>query len=110
MEEVGNEGFERLIHLYKEAIKARCYIYDKSENKWYTPEEFREKYDTGKLSHWKITRILECMCIRDAVAGINASKKQSLDKFERFKSEMEADLTKQAEFAIKVIQYYQKNK
>lgn len=103
----GKPGFNRLWHLYNEAMKSGLFLYNKSKREWYTPEEFRLKYDNDRLSHSQITGILEDLVIRDPIAGIKAARKQFEDRISTFKAQMEADQSKVDEFAIHAIQYYQ---
>ena len=100
-------GFNRLWYLYKEALNSNCFIYDKNKRVWYTPEEFREKYDNDRLTHTFITGLLEDLVIRDPVAGIKAGQSQIMVSIEKFKTEMDKDLLKLAEFSRKTITYYQ---
>jgi len=100
-------GFHRLWHLYSEALKSNCFIYDKNKRKWYTPEEFRKEYDVLGHRHSFITGLLENLVIRDPVAGIKVGQVQILTRIENFKTEIDKDLLKLSEFSRKTISYYQ---
>ena len=100
-------GFGRLSKIYNEAIKANCFIYNKEDKEWFTPERFKEKYQKENLSHSLINGLLEELVIRDPIAGINAAHKQILDRIERLNTDIEKDLIKLTDFAKMTIHYQQ---
>ena len=100
-------GFNRLWHIYNEARKSNCFIYDKNKNEWYTPDEFREKYDVPGHRHSFISGLLENLVIRNPVARINAGQAHIIRRIENFKTEIEKDLITLSEFSKKTINYYQ---
>ena len=107
MDSVDNTKFSRLWYIYSEALKSNCFIFDKSINKWYTPEEFREIYEKKEMSHTFISGLLCELVIRDPIAGIQAAHKQLDQRLEAMKKDTERDRLKLAEFTKMAIQYYQ---
>jgi len=105
-----NPGFNRLWHVYNEALKSKCFIYNKNKKEWMTPEAFREKYDNDELTHNFITRLLDDLVIRDPIAGINAAHKQMINKIDHFKTEIDKEMLRISEFSKTTIQYYQEKK
>lgn len=107
MEKHSKQGLGRLWHIYNEALRAKCFIYHKEYKKWYTPEEFEEKYTAVELSNGQELRLIEELVIRDPIAGISAAHKQINTEIQNHKEKTDAALQKLNEFNKKVILYYQ---
>ena len=107
MDSDNSTKFSRLWYIYSEALKCNCFIFDKSINKWYTPEVFREIYEKKEMTHTFISRLLTDLVIRDPIAGIQAAHKQLDQRLEAIKRDTEIDRLKLAEFSKMAIQYYQ---
>jgi len=100
-------GFYRLSHIYKEAIRNKCLIYHKEQRRWFTPEQFKKEYEGTDLRHNQVTGLLEELSVRDPIAGINAAHKQINDRVEKFRSDIQGDLDRLAEFSKMVVKHYQ---
>ncbi|WP_316826006.1 hypothetical protein [Pedobacter miscanthi] len=90
-----------------EAKRANCWLYNKLNNNWYTPEEFHEKYANQKDSNINIRTVLENISIRDPNSGIKAYHKALTDKLNRFENETRELRERGEAFSKKVIDYYQ---
>lgn len=90
-----------------EAKRSNCWLYNKLNNTWYTPEEFHEKYSGEKDSNINIRTLLENVSIRDPNAGIKAYHKALADKLNRFENETRELRERGEAFSKKVIDYYQ---
>ena len=91
-------GFHRLWHLYNEAKKNNCFIYDKSKKMWYTPEHFKEKYGNIKATDSFISRFLEDLVVRDPTSDLHAGQKQLVEKIDKLRAEISEELRRLSEF------------
>ncbi|WP_443947039.1 hypothetical protein ACJVDH_07995 [Pedobacter sp. AW1-32] len=90
-----------------EAKRANCWLYNKLNNTWYTPEEFHERYANQEDTNFNIRNLLENITIRDPQSGIKAYHKALADKLEKFEHETKALRERGEAFSQKVIEYYQ---
>lgn len=99
--------FNRLIPIYKEALRAGMWLFHKELRKWYSPEEFYAEYENKELNNYMVTELLENMIIRDPIGGINAANKQ-LDEMEvQMQTEFRTVRNNLSAFSKKAISYYQ---
>jgi hypothetical protein len=110
MDPYAKEDLGRLWHVYIEALRSRCFIYNKETKAWSSPEEFKDKYARVELSHRQQLGLMEVLVIRDPIAGINAAHKQLTTELEKFKAQSDQDLNRLNEFSKMVLQYYQSKK
>lgn len=90
-------GFHRLWHLYNEAKKNNCFIYDKSKKMWYTPEHFKEKYGNIKATDSLISSFLDDLVVRDPTADLHADQKQLVEKIDKLRAEIAKELRRLSE-------------
>jgi hypothetical protein len=90
-----------------EAKRANCWLYNKLNNTWYTPEEFHEKYANHRDTNINIRTLLENISILDPNSGIKAYHKALTDKLCGFENETRELRERGEAFSKKVIDYYQ---
>jgi len=90
-----------------EARRSNCWLYNKLNHTWYTPEEFHEKYSNHTDTNFNIRSLLENISIRDPRAGIAAYHKLLESKLERYEKETAELRVKGENFTQRVLAYYQ---
>lgn len=90
-----------------EAKRANCWLYNKLNHTWYTPEEFHAKYANHTDTNINIRSLLENISIRDPRAGISAYHKLLESKLERYEKETAELRVKGEAFTHRVLTYYQ---
>jgi hypothetical protein len=90
-----------------EAKRSNCWLYNKLNHTWYTPEEFHAKYANHTDTNINIRSLLENISIRDPRAGIAAYHKLLEAKLERYEKETAELRVKGEAFTQRVLSYYQ---
>ncbi len=90
-----------------EAKRANCWLYNKLNNQWYTPEEFHEKYANHRDTDINIRTLLQNIFIIDPNKGIKAYHKTLADKLAKFEAETRELRERGEAFTQRVIDYYQ---
>ncbi|KLT63886.1 MULTISPECIES: hypothetical protein [Pedobacter] len=90
-----------------EAKRANCWLYNKLNNTWYTPEEFYEKYSNHRDTNFNLRTLLENISIIDPNKGIKAYHKALADKLAKFEAETKELRERGEVFSQRVINYYQ---
>jgi len=101
------QGVFTTMAIVAEAKRANCWLYNKQNNTWYTPEEFHEKFANHQDTNINIRSLLENISIRDPNSGIKAYHKALAEKLFRFESETRELRERGEAFSQKVIEYYQ---
>lgn len=90
-----------------EAKRSNCWLYNKLNHTWYSPEEFHTKYANHSDTNINIRNLLENISIRDPRAGITAYHKLLESKLERYEKETAELRVKGEAFTQRVLAYYQ---
>ena len=93
--------------IVSEAKRSNCWLYNKLNHVWYTPEEFHDKYANHTDTNINIRKLLENVSIRDPRAGITAYHKLLESKLERYEKETAELRVKGEAFTQRVLAYYQ---
>ncbi|KIO75587.1 hypothetical protein TH53_19815 [Pedobacter lusitanus] len=69
----------RLRPLVKEALLAKCWLFDKVTGAWWLPWEFEERYFDKELCNHDIDELLENVIVRPFDSGVRAAEKQIIN-------------------------------
>ncbi|MCX3266525.1 hypothetical protein [Pedobacter agri] len=100
-------GVYTSMSIVAEAKRANCWLYNKLNNEWYTPEEFHEKYANHRDTDINIRTLLQNIFIIDPNKGIKAYHKTLADKLTKFEAETKELRERGEAFTQRVIDYYQ---
>lgn len=100
-------GIFTSMSIVAEAERANCWLYNKLNNQWYTPEEFHEKYANHRDKDISIQNLLQNIFIIDPNKGIKAYHKTLADKLAKFEAETKELRERGEAFTQRVIDYYQ---